>query len=397
MSTATQSLRPLMDRLRRAWRASPMPGFFRWWGGELLRLLPLRWRGWFGSGADWYLLQHSDTQWTLRRSGYAELLANWDDSVDNPAGDARIAPVALDAALHHVDREDRRLALLLPAAVVLRRELALPLAARDNLLQVIAFEMDRQTPFNVAQVYYSARELTTSAAAGRFNAELVAVTRGTLDPLLARLRAQGISIDAVDVAVANDRLGVNLLPPEQIPHRVRPRRRLNLALAAACVLLLVSVLGAWLHNRQTALSQMQTEVDGMRGEAQQVVALRQQLQDNAGAAGFLAQRKKNTVSMLSLLQEATARLPDSAWLERFSVDNTGQIGFQGQSQQAAKLLDTLKDSTLITDASFQGSIQPDPTTGKERFYLTARVHQPTTGKPKSPAPATSPANGGSAP
>ena len=295
--------------------------------------------------------------------------------------------------MRNVDREDRRLALLLPAAVVLRRALALPLAARDNLLQVAAFEMDRQTPFNVAQVYYTARELTAPAAAGRFNAELVAVTRGTLDPLLARLHAQGISIDAVDVAMANGRLGVNLLPPEQTPRRAHPRRRLNLTLAAACVLLLLLLLGAWLHNRQAALSQMQAEVDSMRGEAQQVVALRQQLQDNAGAAGFLAQRKKNTVSMLSLLQEATALLPDSAWLERFSVDNTGQIGFQGQSQQAAKLLDTLKDSALITDASFQGSIQPDPTTGKERFYLTARVHQPTAGKPKSPDPAS----GGSAP
>jgi general secretion pathway protein L len=45
----------------------------------------------------------------------------------------------------------------------------------------------------------------------------------------------------------------------------------------------------------------------------------------------------------------------------------------------------MKDSRLITDASFQGSIQPDPTTGKERFYLTARVNQPVPGKPKSPA------------
>lgn len=388
MSTAMQSLQPLMDRLRRGWRASPLPGFLGWWGSELRNLLPLRWRGWFGSGADWHLLQHSDAQWTLRRGGYVELLASWDDSVDTAIGDARIPPAALGAALRNVDREDRRLALLLPAAVVLRRTLTLPLAARDNVLQVVAFEMDRQTPFNVAQVYYAVRELGTPAAAGRFNAELVVVMRGTLDPLLDRLRAQSIAIDAVDVAMANDRLGVNLLPPGQTPHRVRPRRRLNLLLAAACVLLLVVVLAAWLHNRQAALSQMQAEVDSMRGEAQQVVALRQQLQDNAGAAGFLAQRKKNTVSMLSLLQEATTRLPDSAWLERFSVDNTGQIGFQGQSQQAAKLLDTLKDSTLITDASFQGSIQPDPTSGKERFYLTARVHQPAAGKPKSPDPAS---------
>ena len=103
--------------------------------------------------------------------------------------------------------------------------------------------------------------------------------------------------------------------------------------------------------------------------------------------GFLVQRKRRSVSLLSLLQEVTTRLPDNSWLERFSVDNTGQIGLQGQSQQATKLLDALKDSKLIRDASFQGSIQPDPTTGKERFYLVARVLEPTVGKDKQAAAA----------
>jgi general secretion pathway protein L len=89
--------------------------------------------------------------------------------------------------------------------------------------------------------------------------------------------------------------------------------------------------------------------------------------------------------MLELLRDATARLPQGTWLERFSVDNTGQIGMQGQSQQAAKLLDALKDSSVITDAGFQGSIQPDASTGKERFYLTARVKQAATTGPAAAA------------
>ncbi len=381
MSTAMQSLRPWMDRVRRGWRASPLPAFLTWWGGELRQLLPQRWRGWFSTGADWYLLQVGGTQWILRHAGRAEPLASWEENPD----EAR--PLVLNAALQRVDREDLRLALLLPSTTVLRRNLLLPLAARDNLLQVVAFEMDRQTPFNVAQVYYAARELPVTAVAGRFQVELVAVMRHTLDPLLARLRAQGITIDAVDVAQADDRLGVNLLPAEQTPRRAHPRRRLNLALGAACVLLLLLVCGEWLHNRRVVLQQMQAEVESMRGEAQQVATLRQQLQDNAGAAGFLAKRKKDTVSMLSLLQDATARLPDSTWLERFSVDNTGQIGMQGQSQQAAKLLDALKDSQVLTDAGFQGSIQPDPATGKERFYLTAKVREPASSRPKAAADA----------
>lgn len=376
MSSATQSWRPLVDVVRRSWRASPLPGFLHWWGGELRDLLPARWRGVFSNGADWYLLQQDAATWTLRRSGHAEVLASWEEAAQGDMEGAGKQPAVMREALQRVDREDLRVALLLPPALVLRRTLNLPLAARDNLGQVAGFELDRQTPFTLAQVHYAVRELTTPATAGRFNAELVVVTRDAVDPLLERLWAQSISVDAVDLTVGAGRLGVNLLPEDRIPQHAHPRRRLNLVLAAVGVLLLVFVLVEWLHNRQVALQQMRTEVAAMRGEAQQVAGLRQQLQDNAGAAGFLAQRKRYSVAMLSVLEDATARLPDSAWLERFSVDNTGQIGFQGQSQQAAKLLDTLKDSRLITDASFQGSIQPDPTTGKERFYLTARVNQP---------------------
>jgi general secretion pathway protein L len=399
MSTVTQSLRPWVERLRRSWRASPLPGFLVWWGGELRALLPPRWRGWFSSGADWYVLQCTGTQWSLRRAGHADVVAGWDDqalgqtpglqaSAERPRDDANVDDYVrqlMGAALQKVDRADLRLALVLPAAAVLQRTLALPLAARNDLPQVMAFELDRQTPFTAAQVYCAVRELASPAPAGRFNAELVVVRRSTLDPLLARLRTLRITIDAVDVAVADGRLGINLLPREQIPHRPHPRRRLNLALAAACGLLLALVLGQWLHNRQTALVQMQTQVEGMRGAAQRVASLRQQLQDNAGAAGFLAQRKKNTVAVLNLLQDVTQRLPDDAWLERFSVDNAGQVGLQGESTQAAKLLDALKDSPLLTDASFQGSIQPDPATGKERFYLTAQLRQAHAGKPTNAA------------
>ena len=382
MSTAMQPLRPWWEHVRRRWRTSPMPAFLAWWGGELRALLPPRWRGWFGVGADWYLLQVTGGRWTLRRRGHAESLAGWDEVTDDTPA------LAIKAALQRVDREDLRVALLLPGALALRRTLLLPLAARDNLRQVVGFDMDRQTPFSVAQVYYAVRELGAPAA-GRFQVELVAVTRAGVDPLLVRLHRQGIAVDAVDVAQGDDRLDVNLLPAEQRPRRAHPRRRLNLILGAASLLLLLLVAGEWLHNRGVALTRMRAEVAAMRSDAQQVAVLRQQLQDNAGAAGFLATRKKDTASMLSLLEDATKRLPQSTWLERFSVDNTGQIGMQGQSQQATKLLDALKGSPLITDAGFQGSIQPDPITGKERFYLTAKV------KSRASATAT-PANAASA-
>ena len=374
MSTATQSLRPQLDRARRAWRASPLPRFFAWWGGELAALLPASWGSLFGGGAQWYLLQRIDERWQLRRAGEAEPRAQW------PRGtEAAIEQAALAAAVREVDREDLRLALLLAASAGLRRRLLLPRAAADNLQQVGAFEMDRQTPFRVEQVYYAVTELAVPAPAGRFFAELVAVPRDTLDPLLTELEGAGIRVDAVDVAEGTGRLGVNLLPPARVPHRAHPRQRLNLALGAAAVLLLVLLLGQWLHNRTQALATMQAQVDSMQAEAQQVAALRQELQDNAGAASFLVRRKQNRVTMLDLLLDLTRRLPQNAWLERLSVDPSGQVGFQGQAPQAAALIDALKDSKVVRDPNFQGSIQPDPATGKERFYMVAQLRQAGTG------------------
>lgn len=378
MSATTQSLRPQLERARRAWRASPLPAFLAWWGGELRALLPARWRAALAGGAEWYLLSHRDGEWSLRRDGEDAPRAHWSD-----AADAAIQQQALRDALAAVDPQDLRLALCLDAAAGLRRTIALPLAARDNLAQVAGFEIDRQTPFRADQVALDVRDTGHAAGPGRFAAELVVVPRATLDPLLERLAALRIRIDAVDLLDGGHRHGANLLPPAQRARRAHPRARLNLLLLGAGVLLAALALGLWLHNRREALAAMQAQVESMRGQAQAVAALRQQLQDNAGAAGFLVRRKQASVPVLAILDDLTTRLPDTAWLERFSMDANGQLGFQGQSVQAARLVDALKDSPLIRDVGFQGSIQPDPTTGKERFYLVARLRTP----PADPAAA----------
>ncbi|WP_130617252.1 PilN domain-containing protein [Dyella amyloliquefaciens] len=382
MNSAAQPLQLQLDRVRRAWRASPVPRFLAWWNGELVALLPARWRTRFGGGLAWHLLQRDGEEWTLRRAGELYPLSRWSSQLDPGS-----QQVAMGDALRGVDREDLRIALCLDAVEVLRPRLNLPLAAHDNLQQIGAFEMDRQTPFRVDQVRYDVRELRASAPAGRFAAELVVVPRSTLDPLLARLSASGLQVDAVDVANGNDRLGVNLLPAELVLRRQHPRQRLNLALGVAAIVLLLLSLLQFLHNREGALEQMRSDVEGMRTEAQQVATLRQQLQDNAGAAGFLAQRKAHTVSALAVLQDISQRLPTNAWLERLSIDNSGQVGFQGQSPQAARLVDALKGSPVITDANFQGTIQVDPSTGKERFYMVAQLRKPAESKPKTASPA----------
>ncbi|GGA12880.1 PilN domain-containing protein [Dyella caseinilytica] len=378
MNSATQTLRPQLERARRAWRGSPLPGFLDWWGGELRALLPTRWQTLFSGGNVWCLLRHEDGQWRARCSGQPQTTAPWSDALDAPTQQAM-----LSTAVAGVDRQDLRLALCLPQEAVLRRRLLLPEAARDNLRQIGAFEMDRQTPFRPDQVYYDLRELPGPAPAGRIAAELVAVPRAAVDAKLEHLRNAGIAIDAVDLCEADKRLGVNLLPPEMARVHSDPRRRLNLILAGSAVLLLLLCLGQWLHNHQDALTDMQAQVDAMHGDAQKVSLLRKQLEDSAGASGFLARRKTESVAVVDVLQDLTTRIPEDTWLERFTVDSSGHVGMQGQSAKASSLIDVLQNSKLLTGANFQGVIQRDPATNKERFFMDAQLQKPGKAKPAS--------------
>lgn len=370
--TALQDASQLqLDRLRRAWRGSALPGFLRWWGGELSALLPVRWRQAFAGGERWYALERGDGVWQLRRAGESLSIA---DAHDADTVEHRSALLA--RALAECDPADRRIALLMPAAQVLRRRLVLPVAARDNLRQVVGYDIDRQTPFRAEDIHFGVRELGEGGPEGRFVAELAATPRASLDPLLDEVTALRVAPDRVDVPLGYELAGVDLLPPARAPRRVDRRRRVNLALIAAIILLLFGAMAAWLHNRNVALETMQADVDAMQADAQRVKALRQKLMDSAGASGFLVRRKSESPSILPVLDELTHRLPDDTWLERFTLNATGQIGFQGQSPQAARLIDALKGARSIGEPSFQGTIQTDPTSGKERFYMQAKALMP---------------------
>ena len=58
------------------------------------------------------------------------------------------------------------------------------------------------------------------------------------------------------------------------------------------------------------------------------------------------------------------------FLERLTVDDRGKVDVQGQSNNAARLIDGLQKSEVLTNPGFAGTIQSDPRTHKERFNLS---------------------------
>jgi general secretion pathway protein L len=380
---------------------TPLPRFFAWWGAQLLACLPARWRALLSERSESLLIERREDELVVWREKGAAL----SEKARIPRS---LTPEEQTAAFRRlrasIDDPMVRAIYCIPAERVLTRRLGLPAAAEENLRQVLAFEMDRQTPFKADQVYFDARVLGRDAAGRNLQVELVLIPRTRLDQELATLPGGGAEVDGVDAWRAEPGAGrreLNLLPPERRARRRDVRLPLNLGLAAAALVLLVVNMDESLANRAAAVEAMRGEVATAQTDAKQVAALKKTLSDSIAGANFLSERKRKGPLTVALIDDLTRRLPTTTYLERLQIENK-QVQLQGQAQEAAKLIALLGESPCLGNPGFQGQVQPDPRTGKERFQINAELKEcgpapdARTPAPKASAPAA-PAAGGTPP
>ncbi|MEG3193406.1 PilN domain-containing protein, partial [Lysobacter sp. D1-1-M9] len=277
--------------------------------------------------------------------------------------------------------------LLLPAGSSLRRRLTLPAAAADRLRDVIGFEIDRQTPFSADAVAFDARVLGRRESDGQLDVELVAVPRTAIDPPLAALGPLAATLSGIDVAGADGApLAVNLLAPDRRRRRRDPWLRWNWALAAAALVACAAMLGQVLANRRDAADAFEQLIAAKADTGRRAAAQRQQLIDLIEGQVFLDSARTARPSAVEVLDELARRLPDGTYLEKLSLEDQ-RLTLIGLSNEAPALIGRLQGSELWRSPALAGALQPDPSSGRDRFTLTAELGRTT------PAPAAA-ARGG---
>ena len=362
------ALKPLTVKWTARYRRSPLPPFFAWWKAELVGCLPVRWQAWFQDRRETWFACIDEHELRFLREGTADPLARF--ALDREPDALRAELVSLIGREPH---PDRRLLLAVPGSDVLARTLQFPIAVEPNLPQVLAFEMDRQTPFKADQVYFDFRA-EPEAGGKQLRVDLALTPKSRLDELIERARALDLPLDGADVADDGQsprRQGFNLLPDFARARRSNPQLRLNLILGAAAGLLLIMAMQQSIANREQALETLRAQVDATRVEARAVTALRTQLNTAVDGAGYLNQRKSQAPSVFRVLGDLSSRLPDETWLERMSF-RAGGLEVAGQSDEATRLISLLQGSRVLSGPTFMGQITPDVRTRKERFTLSAR-------------------------
>ena len=293
--------------------------------------------------------------------------------------------LATDPAVHRVMWPlPRELApgsatLVLPFTEVMAQTISLPAAATVDLQRVMAFEIDRYTPFSADQVYFAAQ--VTQRTADRALVQLVVVDRERLLQMVEHCRAKGVVVQAIDaVGTHGDSMGIDLLP-----HGLRPApsraARAHRVLALSCALLSVCLMLGMLERREALVERMRQEVAEQRQQMAELEAARRELTDTQGAAGYLDRLKAERPTLTLLLTELSRCLGDDTWLEQLEVRDSGDVSLSGQSRKASALINRVRDCHSVQNAHFQGVIQADPQSGKDRFSLAAQLKQEVPDEP----------------
>lgn len=339
--------RALSHRWVAQWRASFGPVFLRWWRRSLLECLPAHW-------VESFTAAKPERLWFWRDG---ELFT--DDGVI-VAGDS--SAVCADASV-----------VVLPRAAVLFVSVRLPKAALHDLTAILAFEMDKLTPFKASDVYFATTSSMSSKIA-TLDVELIVIPRIRLDQLLLSWSRHGLSFKRIDVL---DDFGlpleIDLSPRSESTITVSKRWTVRGVLASLSVILVLAAMLLWVNNREHALNDMRAEVKALRTEALNVQALRQKLNAAQEAGQYVLARKLSTPMLSAVLSSLSQCVPTNTWLEQLEIDPHGQLSLAGQSSDAGGLLNALKACTDIVNWQFQGVIQRDANTGKERFSLSAQL------------------------
>lgn len=340
--------------------------FWSWWSGELLGMLPGRLRELVGSGRQYLFLEIRGSDLAVCRGGWAEADGKEQRIYPMTGG----IPPTLSSGVSQV-------VLVLPGGKVLAKTINLPLAAEENLREVLAFEMDRLTPFTADQVYYDHTVPARDTKKHTLTVDLVVAPRQALDEPFAALTGIGLHPDIVTALGGDARpLPVNLLHAHARRRRPLSARRLNLLLGGLVLVLLATAVVLPLLYKSHMISVLEPLLNTASARAAAAQRLDEEIDHLLAKSRFLVEKKRTTPMLLHTLNELTRTLPDDTWLERLEV-NGSDIQLIGVSESAAALIPLLESSPYFRNVRFRSPVTRAPLDNEERFHISTEIEQET--------------------
>src|SRR5262245_34139073 len=356
--------------------------FGRWWLREFLHLFPKRLAGWLvdSGGRKLVLAPEADVVALHLKADQGHLLGS------RRVGRADYLPSQVDEFLsyHRCNRAQVSVGLSLPQEQIFCRSFALPLETRRMLEAVIVQDLLAKTPFQLEDIHHGhsvrregERLVVFQCVVRRAHVSAAAETLG-LDPdeigFVETLNASG------------DETPPTIITKQSSPlNRNRWVQMITLGLAGTALLLATMVLTLRYQRQQAVLDGLQSEIAAATAKAKGVLSAIDKLQQEQAVTQRI-RALRNEPGLVDLWEETTRILPAHTWLSELRLSEAPdgrQVVMSGFSTAAASLVRLLDGSQVFAEAALVGPITVDPTEGKERFIIQAKLKPPASSKTAS--------------
>jgi len=341
--------------------------FYEWWTGQLSDCVPKQWREATSSKRDALVITPVEPIGTDVRT---ISISTWSKGREVSLGQYAIAardladlprPARLPVVLHLLDND------------VLCKIITLPLATERDLAQVLAFEMDRETPFGVDEIFWSYRIVQRDKQRGQLTARLRLITRASIAPLLEALAEAGISVKRAEiVGGTDDGLGLSLKDDGTQPERATSARVLRWASATICLALAITVVAAPFIRQAWDLATLDKEIAAGRAAAAQAEQLRRDIDRLEGAGNLIKNERAAAGDPLATLAALTTMLPDDTYLTELQQQQH-KVTFGGRSAAASRLIGAVAAGSQLRNPAFVAPVTRMESTHTEVFTISAET------------------------
>ena len=346
--------------------------FFRWWVGELTQLLPARFRESWNPQRPALLVSIEGGQLTLKKRGGDREIAvgSVDLGQDDPAklwSDVKAIRKAV-----RVWRRDATIRI--PQDSVLRPTMELPAAARENLREIVSFEMDRFTPFRSDEVYFDYRISAEDKDRKRLGLEVAVVHKDGIDPYIGALHGLGLDLRGVEIE-GDDKAGrtpFNLLPPKAPGSNDRLKDGIRASALIAIAMIAATVVYWPLAERKEELATSNAAVAEARQKKLALNQLQEQIDKLVERSAIVIDMKSSQPAFIEILNEITRILPNDTWLTRVAWKGE-RLTLTGYSERASNLIGLMEDSDFLAEVAFAAPVTVDPRVQRERFKIIATM------------------------
>jgi general secretion pathway protein L len=267
--------------------------------------------------------------------------------------------------------------IVLPKAKFLIREVKVPTAATRNLDVTLLKDMELRTPLRKQNVFVSHKVLHQLDT-------MVSISQSVIKRSIVTDELLGLGLNPTEVraTIVDDITGQAIAtkaPIETATYTEGPRWLRPVMIGSWVLVPVLALIFAWTaNNRQMrAIAALEQEQQSLRTRAVTIRQSVDKLTLESTSLAAIRSRKTNQHDTRDVLEEVTARLPDSAWLTELRITAT-DVTLGGFSPAAANLIPLISQSQVFQSAALNAPIVIDPVEGKERFSILLQLRQSAT-------------------